>query len=263
MDLTFGSLFSGIGGIDLGLERAGWRCAWQVEIDAFCQKVLAKHWPFVPRFGDVRNIVQLPRVDLIAGGFPCQDLSVAGLGKGLESGERSGLWREFRRIVAAIGPRLVLVENVGRGWKRWVPSVRGDLGQLGYTSVPIRLRASDFGAPHERSRVFVLAADAQRDGVRKQPRRRRGATRSGSPELGHSGSKWEAPDADRLRELQSGGRVVEKWRRPSDCPWWTTEPDVARVVHGLSAGVDRRRSLGNAVVPQVAEWLGRLLLEAL
>jgi len=108
----FGSLFTGIGGIDLGLERAGWECKWQVEIDEFCQKILAKHWPNVPKFGDVRQIKegQLEHVDLIAGGFPCQPVSTAGKRKGRE--DERWLWPEMARIVRMVRPRFVLVENV-------------------------------------------------------------------------------------------------------------------------------------------------------
>ena len=98
--MTFGSLFSGIGGMDLGLERAGMECRWQVEIDPFCNRVLEKHWPHVRRYGDIRTFgAELERVDLIAGGFPCQDVSIAGLKRGITEDSRSGLWSEFARII--------------------------------------------------------------------------------------------------------------------------------------------------------------------
>ena len=101
--MRFGSLFAGIGGMDLGLERAGMECAWQVEIDPYCQKVLAKHWPDVQRFGDIKDCGahNLEPVDLICGGFPCQDISLAGKGAGIE-GERSGLWSEYHRIICEL-----------------------------------------------------------------------------------------------------------------------------------------------------------------
>jgi C-5 cytosine-specific DNA methylase len=121
--LTIGSLFSGIGGLDLGLERAGLGpVLFQVEIDPFCRAVLAKHWPKALRHDDVRTVgrtATLPRVDLLCGGFPCQDVSGAGKGAGLE-GERSGLWFEFHRIVAATLPRFVVVENVASGKGRYL-----------------------------------------------------------------------------------------------------------------------------------------------
>src|SRR5262245_18041782 len=123
--MTFGSLFSGIGGIDVGLARAGWICRWQVENDPFCQKILAKHWPEVKRYRDITKLTgsELETVDLLAGGFPCQDLSQAGKRAGIE-GTRSGLWFEYARLVGQLRPRYVLIENVaGRlvydGMRRW------------------------------------------------------------------------------------------------------------------------------------------------
>jgi DNA (cytosine-5)-methyltransferase 1 len=111
--MTFGSLFSGIGGIDLGLERAGMICRWQVEIDAFARRVLAKHWPGVHQHDDVRTFPdgdpQAFSVEVIAGGFPCQDISVAGRGAGIKKGTRSGLWSEYARIVRVVRPKFVVV----------------------------------------------------------------------------------------------------------------------------------------------------------
>lgn len=131
--MTFGSLFAGIGGMDLSLERAGMTCAWQVEIDDYCRRVLARHWPEVPRYEDVRTVgaAELAGADLIAGGFPCQDISYAGRGAGL-AGERSGLWVEFARIVRELEPRYVLVENVAALLGRGLDAVLGTLASLGY-----------------------------------------------------------------------------------------------------------------------------------
>src|SRR5687767_562507 len=111
--MTFGSLFAGIGGFDLGFERAGMRCEWQVEIDPYCRRVLAKHWPDVRRWDDVRTFPPDGDwgVDVICGGFPCQDISAAGKQAGIE-GERSGLWGEYERIIRVLRPRIVVVENV-------------------------------------------------------------------------------------------------------------------------------------------------------
>lgn len=133
MPLTFISLFAGIGGIDLGLERAGMRCVAQVEIDDYATRVLAKHWPTVRRLRDVRSAGahNLPRADVIAGGFPCQDISNAGRRAGI-GGERSGLWAEYARIVRELRPRYVLVENVAALLSRGVDRVLGDLAALGY-----------------------------------------------------------------------------------------------------------------------------------
>ena len=158
--LRIGSLFSGIGGLELGLERAGvGRVVWQVEINPFCRAVLAQHWPNVDRsVVDVRaaSPVRLAPVDALCGGFPCQDVSVAGKGAGLD-GARSGLWREYRRAVAEFKPWLCVVENVASGASRWLPFVEADLAALGYQTHALHLRAADVGAPHRRARIFVVA----------------------------------------------------------------------------------------------------------
>jgi len=159
--LRYGSLFSGIGGFDLGADRAGWECAWQVEIDPKCVDVLEQHWPGVERFGDVREVGahNLAPVDLICGGFPCQDLSVAGRREGL-AGVRSGLWWEFHRIVAELRPAWVVVENVpgllssNRG--RDMGTILGALADLGYGWSYRVLDAEWFGLAQRRKRVFIV-----------------------------------------------------------------------------------------------------------
>jgi DNA (cytosine-5)-methyltransferase 1 len=161
--LTIGSLFSGIGGLELGLEWAGLGpTLWQVERDAFCRSVLATHWPDAKRYDDVERagayLVRpdiLEPVDLICGGFPCQDVSAAGKCEGL-SGGRSGLWFQFDRIVGEFLPPLVVVENVTSGAGRWVDAVRGCLAERGYETLPIPLSAKAVGAPHKRERVFIV-----------------------------------------------------------------------------------------------------------
>ncbi len=155
--LTIGSLFTGIGGIDLGLEWAGLGpVVWQCERDPYCREVLARHWPGVPIHEDVERLPSLPYVDLVCGGFPCQDVSSAGKGAGLE-GARSGLWYAFAGVVSRVRPRFVVVENVASGAKRWLPQVRRSLHVLGYDSTAFALSAQDVGAPHRRKRIFVVA----------------------------------------------------------------------------------------------------------
>lgn len=159
--MRIGSLFSGIGGLELGLESAtGGRVLWQVERDAFCRSVLAKHWPDATRFDDVCTVgAGLAPVDLICGGFPCQPASVAGKRKGMA--DDRWLWPEFARVVRVVGPRFVMLENVagllsldgGRAWG----SVLGDLAALGFDAAWDVFRASDVGAPHRRERLFCLA----------------------------------------------------------------------------------------------------------
>lgn len=159
--LTVGSLFSGIGGLELGVEHAtGGRVVFQVERDAWCRDVLARHWPDAVRYDDVCTVRGLPRVDILCGGFPCQDVSLAGKRAGF-GGKRSSLWREYRRIIADVGPRFVFVENVpglltaddGHAFAE----VLGDLAALGFDATWDVFRASDVGAPHRRERVFLLA----------------------------------------------------------------------------------------------------------
>jgi DNA (cytosine-5)-methyltransferase 1 len=161
--LTFGSLFSGIGGFDLALERSGMQCAWQVEIDKNCQNILRRHFPNSKLYEDVRNVGRnnLESVDLICGGFPCQDLSVAGRRAGL-AGERSGLWFEFHRIIEELNPQWVVVENVpgllsSNGGCDFAIVIRG-LVQCGYGIAYRILDARYFGVPQRRRRVFIVGS---------------------------------------------------------------------------------------------------------
>jgi DNA (cytosine-5)-methyltransferase 1 len=232
--LRVGSLFSGIGGLDLGLERAGMTTIWQSEIGPFACRVLARHWPHVPNLGDVTTIdwSTVERPDLICGGFPCQDISSAhtvgpNSRSGLE-GPKSGLWRQFSRCVAALRPRWVLVENVASGWTRWVPGVRGSLDSLGYASVPVEVSARAFGAPHLRRRILVVA--------------------------------HPYGDSEPLGAIYGEAQVLPS--APIRSGYWRADlPGVLRVDDGVPRRMDRRRALGNAVVPQMAEWIGRIIVE--
>lgn len=238
MSLTVGSLFSGIGGLDLGLERAGMAVKWQVEIDDYCNRVLAKHWPDIPRYRDVRTVGRhnLESVDLICGGFPCQDVSVAGKRAGI-NGERSGLWREFIRIIGELRPRFVLVENVpGLFLDGGIGRVLGDLAEVGYDAEWSTVSACALDAPHTRERVFIVAYPKSK---------------------GLSESSWARLDKAGFPGPQCHGLDAR-----GDAGHWTTEPGVGRMAHGVPGRVDRLRSLGNAVVPQVAEWIGRRILAA-
>lgn len=263
MTLTIGSLFSGIGGLELGLERAGLgSVAWQVEIDPFCRTVLAKHWPDVERHDDVRT-AKLSPVDIICGGFPCQDVSSAGARRGL-AGPKSGLWREFRRIVAELRPRFVVVENVTSGKKLWLPTVREDLESLGYRARAFALSALDVGAPHLRRRVFVVATtDANGLELRQQPGRGEREDGSGAPVPASDGGARSARDADRAREpaFAVDGEVAGLRSVAGGAPHWSAPPVFRGVDDGIPGRVDRLRALGNAVVPQCAEAIGRMILE--
>lgn len=160
--MKYGSLFSGVGGFDLGLDAAGWRCAWQVEKDRQARAVLRRHWSDVPKHEDVCDVGadQLEPVDLICGGFPCQDLSVAGRRAGLD-GERSGLFHEFMRIARELAPRWLLLENVpgllSSNEGRDMGTVVGTLAELGYGWTYRVLDAQYFGVAQRRRRVFIVA----------------------------------------------------------------------------------------------------------
>lgn len=245
--LTIGSLFSGIGGLELGLEWAGHGpVLWQVEIDPWCRSVLARHWPGAERFDDVRTVGArvLAPVDIVCGGFPCQDVSAAGSGHGL-AGARSGLWWEFRRIVEDARPPWVVVENVASGARRWVDAVRGSLGELGYETLPVPIGARDVGAPHRRNRVFLvgsLTADTD-------SRRRAGIGLAMHEELQRA-PRHVAHGCDCARD--------ESGRCPSP---WTPVPPVRGVDDGPASKLDKRRlkALGNGVVPHCAQVAGEVI----
>lgn len=164
MTLTVGGLCSGIGGLELGIERAlGARTVWQAEVDPHASTVLARHWPGVPNHGDLTIVdwAQVEPVDVMCFGFPCQDISSAGRRAGLE-GEKSALWFACADAVRLVRPRHLLVENVGALLVRGFDRVQGDLAEMGYDTRWGCLRSSDIGAPHRRERVFVAAADTER-----------------------------------------------------------------------------------------------------
>lgn len=264
--LTIGSLFSGIGGLELGLEWAGLGpVLWQVEKETFCRQVLAKHWPSVERFEDVCEVgaAQLAPVDLICGGFPCQDISSAGKGAGL-AGERSGLWREFARIVDELRPRWVVVENVASGARRWVDAVCGELGQLGYETLPVPLSAEDVGAPYRRARVFIVAnTDVNREPVQPVDAEVGGPSATGRV----PGAHGAASDIDRKR-VQARHRKEQRQKAGGGesggsawDPCLMPLPVVDRLVPGVPNRVDRIAGGGNCVVPQCAEVIGWVVRE--
>jgi len=256
LDMRIGSLFSGIGGLELGLEMAGLgETVWQVEREPFCRIVLAKHWPHTERFDDVCSVgsANLAAVDLICGGFPCQDVSSSGPRIGL-AGSRSGLWREYARIVRELRPAWCVVENVTSGATQWVDAVVGELGALGYACLPCPVSASDVGAHHRRERIFVVAHHVdESDAI--QPAARQGLS-------------WLAPDADNARRERPGPSEQEQGRqRFARHAGWSPQPGLVPLVHGLSGGMAGRRrrarirALGNAVMPQCAEVVGWVIRE--
>jgi len=251
--LTVGSLFAGIGGIELGLEwTGGFETVWQVEIDDYARRVLEKHWPNVRRWDDVRTFPPEPvdewRCDLVCGGFPCQDVSVAGRRKGIE-GERSGLWFEYARIIRALRPNYILVENVAGLLDRGAGRVFGELAESGYDAEWISLSASEFGADHERERVYILAypEETRRSNVLHSARGPREFHRSYFHYWGKE-RDWGIGKLGRCR-LDSVRRAIAA--------------GVFGMAYGVSDSLEPRlECLGNAVVPQVAQWIGERILEA-
>jgi len=289
LNATFGSLFAGIGGIDLGLERAGWKCCWQVENNTYCLRILEKHWPQVRRYGNIKRVDpgELERVDLIAGGFPCQPTSYAGKRKGTE--DPRWLWPEMARIIRGVRPRFVLVENPPGLYTKGFGQVLGDLAACRYDAEWDCLPAAAFGAPHLRYRIFLVAysqisgleglestrnlctngcvtqrrpstdANSDSDGL---PRSRLSA----QPRQPHqtnvdpSGLRKELSDANESGCVQNIRRIFSGQPNITRSGWWDAEPAICRVVDGISFGVDRLEALGNAVVPQVAEWIGQRII---
>jgi len=297
MSLNILSLFSGIGGLELGLERAGMTVVGQVEIDPYCRRVLAKHWPEVPRHDDVRTCVEWwrreprPVVDLVCGGFPCQPVSVAG--QRLAQADPRWLWPAYHAVIRALRPRWVLVENVPGLLAAGMGDVLGDLAGIGYDAEWDRVPAAFVGAPHIRGRIFVVAyPNSQR---KLQPSgsianlRRRTGDRSMAAHVADTDSLTGRPrrssnpqqsprrrDADRssISPANMADTDIGRWDRrprifgtgrrgqPTNGRRWPAEPNVGRVAHGVPSGMDRRRVIGNAVVPQVAQHVGQLILAA-
>jgi len=272
---TFGSLFTGIGGFDLGLERAGWECRWQVENDKFCNQVLEKHWPDVKRYGDIKDVEHPESVDLICGGFPCQDLSVAGKRAGL-GGDRSGLFWEFIRIIKESSPPWILIENV----PGWFSSNSGEdfrialeaMDECGYGVAWRVLNSQYFGIPQRRRRIFIVGS----------------LGRPCPPEV-----LFES-DTELLEEIQGG---VVSYTLTASCQLSKTgagesgtlvgtlkasgftqsretylasiNPNRMRETSGISRWVDtnpppdmpRYKALGNAVTVSVIVWIGKRILK--
>ena len=235
--LTVGSLFSGIGGLDLGFERAGFAIRWQVEIDPFCRAVLEKHWPDVTRFFDVRKLRRPPTVDVLCGGFPCQDISFAGFGAGLD-GARSGLWADMCRIICEIRPRYVVVENVAALYQRGLGRVLGDLAGIGFDAEWGSLSACSMGQTHMRQRVFIVA---YADGEYGRARLRDSLTRAFRP----------------LQEVNGFACARARARARLADP-----SALYGGADGISNGLDRNHAIGNAVDPAVAQWIAERIKDA-
>jgi DNA (cytosine-5)-methyltransferase 1 len=272
MQLTHGSLFSGIGGIDLGFERAGISTSWQVEIDPFCRKVLEKRFPHVTcRLSDVREAGKdnLEKVDIISGGFPCQDISIAGKEEGIKEGTRSGLWLEFARIIGELRPKGVFIENVAAIRNNGADQVFSDLARLGYRRQCVVVSAESLGAPHERQRAFIIALRKHHnsvgngsDGIRVSSHRsgnvaeRKDSQKHAEKRNHEPEGRGSAFSANQISTLQENGKIWHNWKLQlgtgNVCEGPLTYARSCRANDGIPDGMDRLKSLGNAVVPQIA-----------
>jgi len=289
--MKVGSLFAGIGGLDLGLERAGFNVIWQVEKDQFCRDVLSKHWRDIPQHILVEEVGahNLEECDVICGGFPCQDISTAAPNAVGLAGARSGLWFEFARIIRELRPRYAVVENVPVLTTRGLDRVLSTLAEMGYDAEWFCVPASAFGAPHLRWRMFIVAY-TECESLRQQQRGVGWASWPDPSQPSVDGSPQSVADscgegcpggeecnlcekAWKLSQRRSDthgrcdyvrGRDPRRNGKGEPSGWWSIEPPVGRVADGVPGRVDSLRSLGNAVVPQIAEWIGhRIIAHAL
>jgi len=329
--ITIGSLFSGIGGIDLGLERTGgFKTIWFSEVDNYASEVLRKHWPNVPNYGDIKSIPwrKIRKPDMLIGGFPCQDISIAGKGAGIKEGTRSGLWSEYAKAIRILRPKLVLIENVPMLANRGLNIVLSDLAKIGYDAEWNIISAASVGAPHKRERLFVIAypnssrCDNRGDNREERPilpteereikesESERNGWKFGTDkniEINSSDSdcrrcNWRSNEKSKQKEndaeiqgrsfsiISSNDgskrihrffkepirqfpefswckevRRIEDLRNRSDIP----QPLVCGNRDGLSQRLDnytrieRTKTLGNAVVPQVAQTIGEMILKSI
>lgn len=226
-------------------------------MDEYASRVLEKHWPHVKRYPDIRDVVRPEPVDLICGGFPCQDVSLAGKRAGLE-GKRSTLWSEMFRLVCEVRPRWVVAENVpgllSSDGGRFFGGILRDLAAGGYDAEWGVLSAATLGAPHRRQRIFIVANPG----------------RSGESGISHDETDRRSGSLlGKETEILQGRHAQEdvanpnsKRRESSAKKWWATEPNLGRVAHGVPSRVDRLKCLGNAVVPQVAQVIGEMILKS-
>ena len=285
MKLKVLDLFSGIGGFSLGLERAGFETVAFCEIEKYPQEVLKKHWPNIPRYEDVRNVTKerleadgiIPNV--ICGGFPCQDLSTAGRQAGID-GEKSGLWKEYKRIISELRPDFAIVENVTnllngeRG--SWFGRFLGDLAEIGYDAIWHSIPASELGAHHHRDRVWIVAypntslVEGRRLSSRIQQEIANFNSRSCDGDAceiladttckrqQRQGESFKCINTEKIKDREAvesiNGCIKEIWK---------TEPELGRVVDGVSSKSHRHRLavLGNAVIPQIPEMIDRAIME--
>ena len=288
------ALFAGAGGGILGGHLLGWRCVCAVEYDKYARNVLLARQrdgclPKFPIWDDVQTFDGKPWrgvVDVVSGGFPCQDISSAGKGAGIE-GARSGLWKEMARIIGEVRPQYAFVENSPLLIRRGLTTVLSDLAEMGYDATWGIVSASQCGAPHERKRIWILAnadsirleklrtnarqqkkpqsfnSDTLADTASQRCRETRQYSEQSTERASSSGDICN-PVCTRLeRQRQESSGTSTQQPDASDASWWATEPDVGRVANGVAARVDRLRCIGNGQVPIVAETAWRKLVTLL
>jgi len=251
MKLRVLDLFSGIGGFSFGLERTGgFETVAFCEIDEHACKVLKKHWPNVPIYHDIKNFDYNGDVDVITGGFPCQDLSAAGQRKGIIDGERSSLWGEMLRLTGKLRPRYMLAENVSAlligDDGRWFAELLSDLASIGYDAEWHRISAADIGAVHQRERVWIIAYPSEIG-------RKQSIIKTAPKRTGYMGNH-NRPD----REVE---RLIS-WVKGEAKECWgiSGEPMRYRGHDGVSNWMDRVARCGNSIVPQIAQYIGHNIL---
>ena len=275
-------LFSGIGGFSLGLERTGgFKTVAFCEIEDYPRRVLRKHWTEVTCYEDVRTLTADNlaadgiAVDVICGGFPCQDISLAGDRAGIDA-ERSGLWSEFSRLIGEIRPSYVIVENVANLLAgpserpgRWFGRVLGDLASIGYDAEWHCIPASAIGAEHDRDRVWIIAyPDEVRElQGRKQEQRGRVGNRaetvtSDADQARYTGRVQARANHAHVARFQPWLRSALDNAHPLSREHWDHKPVLGRGVHGVPDRLDRIGALGNAVHPKIPEMIGRAILAA-
>tara|TARA_R100001510_G_C7627886_1_gene187376 strand:+ start:315 stop:1175 length:861 start_codon:yes stop_codon:yes gene_type:complete len=275
--IKIGSLFSGIGGFEKGIEDALGGMAetvWQVEQNSFCQRVLKKHWPNATIFDDVRTAGKhnLEPVDILCGGWPCQSISTAGNMEGLENENKSGLWWEMHRIISDLRDttRVILLENVANVLRLGGPDVIGSLAAIGYDCEWKIIRASDFGAPHHRARWFCVAyPHSYRTKIQIEGKQ---------PIFKQSGSQGPEkitayPHSQRGKKQPFYTQSVDQEQSKCGCSqtdrsrlynWkgFPAQSPVCRRDDGVPHRVDRIKALGNAIVPQCSEWVALQVLNS-
>lgn len=281
--IKIGSLFSGIGGFELGLERAipNSQTIWHVEQNKYCQRILTKHWPEAKIYDDVSEVGKhnLENVDIICGGFPCQNISTAGNKEGIY-GKKSSLWWQMQRIIGELRPRVAVLENVPNLITLGLSEVLGSLAKIGYDAEWTVISAEQFGACHRRRRIFIVAypgqtTDSNKNGCRQTHDRWIGETSdlSRGSEGIQQGRQKTTPNTYRKYSQSEWETVrLESKNKTTDNPfygsghaYWTktpAPPPICNMDDGIPFRLAKLRALGNAIVPQCSEWIGQRIWQS-